>query len=301
MFTGSAFKPALTVKSAKWQMQPTSYKVGISSSASALFMTLAVSDIKDTVLSKLSPFLVSDSFKAWNKLVAGPMFTTGMSKNLVHTSPICGSRSLTRMMQDLSLLSLDSSIIKENGPLDIDSITLCVKWGASAFFTMAVVLVREQENFFAIAESGKILLKSLVAWSLARKDMLCLTTNVAHLTSASIAWSLLWGRKREAIGVVDATAFDTPLCLLLLRWDLTSWRPPWVTPKLIAHRVHRAYKLPKARILTLLLHWTQEAHCTHHVIIYLPCICCIPCLLINQFHYLFYLYLWSSCLSPEIR
>ena len=31
MFTGSAFKPALTVKSDKSQMQPTSYKVGISS------------------------------------------------------------------------------------------------------------------------------------------------------------------------------------------------------------------------------------------------------------------------------
>ena len=58
---------------------------------------------------------------------------------------------------------------------------------------MAVVLVRAQENFLAISESGNITLKSLVAWSLERKARLCLETNVAHLTSASITLSLTCG------------------------------------------------------------------------------------------------------------
>ena len=139
------------------------------------------------VLSRLSPFFVTDSFKDWNKLVVVPVFTTGMSKNHVRTSPTCGSRNRVRAMHDLFVLSLDSSIRKEKGKLDIDSITLCLKWGARAFFTMGVVLVRAQENFSAISVSGNILLKSLVAWWLHKKDMLCLATNVVHLTSALIS------------------------------------------------------------------------------------------------------------------
>ena len=111
--------------------------------------------------------------------------------------------------------------------------------------SMAVVLVRAQDNLLAIWESGNIFLKSLVAWSLDKKGMLCFATNVAHLTSDSIPWSLVWDWNKEVIWVVYCTAFDISLCLLPLRWEVTSWRPPWVIPKSIAHRVHQAYKLPR--------------------------------------------------------
>ena len=87
---------------------------------------------------KAEPILSHWLFQRSNKLAAVPMFTIGMSKNLVRTSPSCGLRSLKRIIQDLFVLSLDSSIIKENGVLDIvmDSITHCVKWGARAFLTL---------------------------------------------------------------------------------------------------------------------------------------------------------------------
>ena len=54
-------------------------------------------------------------------------------------------------------------------------------------FTIAVVFIRLQDNFFAISESGNILRKSFVAWSLARNAMLCLVTKVDHCVSASMA------------------------------------------------------------------------------------------------------------------
>ena len=40
---------------------------------------------------------------------AVPMFTTGMSRNLVQILPNSGSKRHTSMMHDLSILSLDSS------------------------------------------------------------------------------------------------------------------------------------------------------------------------------------------------
>ena len=90
------------------------------------------------------------------------------------------------MMEDLSVLSFDSSIIREKGLLD-KLVVVFKKWGESAPLTIAVVFVRPHANFFAISESGNIFGKSLVAWSLARKAILCLATNMDHRVSASIA------------------------------------------------------------------------------------------------------------------
>ena len=79
------------------------------------FITLAVSDMNDTALEKLKPFFSKDSFRARNIFTAVPILTTGISKKRVQTLPNSGSRSLTRMIHDLSTLSLDSSINMENG------------------------------------------------------------------------------------------------------------------------------------------------------------------------------------------
>jgi hypothetical protein len=78
----------------------------------------------------------------------------------------------------------------ENG-VDMLSMILFVKCGDRPTLTMPVVLVRPQENFLAISKSGNITLKSLVAWSLERKSRLCVATNVAHLVSGSITFSLV--------------------------------------------------------------------------------------------------------------
>ena len=59
--------------------------------------------------------LSREAFTALNRLLAVPMFTMGMSRNLVRMSPISESIVLTSIMQDLSVLSLDSSIRMENG------------------------------------------------------------------------------------------------------------------------------------------------------------------------------------------
>ena len=75
--------------------------------------SLVVPDMNATHLLKSNPFLLRESLSALNKLTAMPILTTGMSKNLVRTSPTLKSRALTRIIQDLSFLSLDSSIITE--------------------------------------------------------------------------------------------------------------------------------------------------------------------------------------------
>ena len=80
-------------------------------------ITLVVSDMKATALEKSRPCLESDVFKASKGFAALPMLTIGMSKNRVQTSPLSESRTLTKMMHDLSVLSFDSSIMIENGLL----------------------------------------------------------------------------------------------------------------------------------------------------------------------------------------
>ena len=69
------------------------------------------------------------------------------------------------------------SMSNEKG-VDMLSMTSFVYGEARFTLTMAVVLVRAQEKFLAISESGNIVLKSLVAWSLDKKARLCLATNV---------------------------------------------------------------------------------------------------------------------------
>ena len=69
------------------------------------------------------------------------------------------------------------------------SVVLLRKCGANTPLTKAVALVRPQVNFLAISESGNILRNNFVAWSLARKVILCLATKIAHCVSASMA---LW-------------------------------------------------------------------------------------------------------------
>ena len=130
MSTGRVFIPTLTVRSARWQIQPTSGRKEFSSLINFCtpdffsFITFVVSDMNVTALLNPSPFFARDSFSTLNKLAAVPMFTTGIPTNLVHTSPILGSRNVERMMQDLSDLSFDSSIFNENGLFLIDSNTL---------------------------------------------------------------------------------------------------------------------------------------------------------------------------------
>ena len=74
------------------------------------FITLVVSNIKDKHLLKSKPLLLSDSLRASKRFHAEPMLTIGMSRNLVRTSPTFQSKTWTRLMHDLSVLSFDSSI-----------------------------------------------------------------------------------------------------------------------------------------------------------------------------------------------
>ena len=67
------------------------------------------------------------------------------------------------------------------------SVVFLRKCGANDPLTKAVALVRPQENFLAISESGNILRNNFVAWSLARKAM-CVAIKIAHRVSASMAF-----------------------------------------------------------------------------------------------------------------
>ena len=53
------------------------------------------------------------------------------------------------------------------------SVVLLRKCGSNAPLTKVVALVRPQDNFLEISESGNILRNNFVAWSLARKAILC--------------------------------------------------------------------------------------------------------------------------------
>ena len=87
-------------------------------------MTLVVSDINAIAVWKLSPFAAKACWSASKKLDVVPVLTTGLSVDLVRTSPTLGSRNLARIIQDLAVLSLDSSISNENGVLLNVSTTL---------------------------------------------------------------------------------------------------------------------------------------------------------------------------------
>ena len=60
------------------------------------FMTFVMSDIKEI---KVRPNFCKDDFKALKRLSAVPIFTTGISKNLVRMSPTSGSRNLTSIIR----------------------------------------------------------------------------------------------------------------------------------------------------------------------------------------------------------
>ena len=112
----------------------------------APFITL-VSDMKAT---KSMPNFSKDDFRALNKLLAVPIFIYNWHvQKLVRISPISGSRTLTRIIHDLSLASLDSSIIIEQGFPRL-FINFFVKWGARASVTIEAHFVQAQENFMAI-------------------------------------------------------------------------------------------------------------------------------------------------------
>ena len=68
-----------------------------------------------------NPLLSNDDSRAVKRLTAVPMLTIGISKNLVRQSPTLESTLWTRIMHDLSVLSLGSSISMENGPLRLSS------------------------------------------------------------------------------------------------------------------------------------------------------------------------------------
>ena len=73
---------------------------------------------------------------------------------------------------------------------------------------MAVVLVREQENFLASAESGNILLKTLVAWLLDRKAIV-VPSNKCSPPDLGFDYLITFKTlERGVTGVVGSTALD---------------------------------------------------------------------------------------------
>lgn len=78
----------------------------------ALFITLVVSDINDMAHEKSRPNFDRDSFKAWNRLLAAPIFSTSMSTKRIQTSLVSRSGTLSRI---ISVLTLDWSIRTEKG------------------------------------------------------------------------------------------------------------------------------------------------------------------------------------------
>ena len=74
---------------------------------------MTTTDMNTTALEKSRPCLLSDSFKAVKSFGALPILITGMSRNQVQTFSHSESRSLIRMMQELSVWSLDSFIMME--------------------------------------------------------------------------------------------------------------------------------------------------------------------------------------------
>ena len=161
------------------------------------------------------------------KFAPVPIFTTGMSKNLVFTDLVSSSKILASIAKHLSVpLSLLSSHNIVNGCFLHLFIRVRQRSGAMACFIICVHFVRLQANFSAILLSGNIFLQRLVKWSETVKDKLCSATKLLNKISALVTWS-----STDFVGkswcncffLVAVTAF---LCKLVSECLLISYSLP---------------------------------------------------------------------------
>ena len=192
----------------------------MSNTAEFFFPTivLQLSLMKATTFFQGIPF-ASNVASSWSNMVcAVPILQISMSRNPVTALSLTSSKYSTTIARVFCwLVSLDLSHKNEKGPVLRCFTSSSSKAGAMAFLTIIVVLVRPQENFLAIFESGNICLHRRVKWSATANGKLSSATKFVNIVSLRITSSVsAFTVKKIVTGAVVFCDFCSRVCFSVI-------------------------------------------------------------------------------------